>query len=39
MTDTEEYVMACITKWVWSGFYESAQVREMVETSWSLIAM
>lgn len=31
MTDTEEYVIGCITKWVWSGFYGPVQVREMMD--------
>lgn len=31
MTDTEAYVMECITKWVWSGLYESEEVREMMD--------
>ncbi|KHK55335.1 hypothetical protein PI87_13320 [Ralstonia sp. A12] len=31
MTDTETHVMECITKWVWSGFYEPADVRDMMD--------
>lgn len=31
MTDTEAYVMECMTKWVWSGFYESEDIREMMD--------
>lgn len=31
MTDTEEYIVGCITKWVWSGFHEPVQVREMMD--------
>lgn len=31
MADTEDYVAGCITKWVWSGFYEPAVIREMMD--------
>ena len=31
MTDTEKYVMECISKWVWSGFNDPDDVREMME--------
>ncbi|MGR0116400.1 DUF6891 domain-containing protein [Ralstonia pseudosolanacearum] len=31
MADTEDYVAECVTKWVWSGFYEPAEVREMMD--------
>ncbi|KVQ56680.1 DUF6891 domain-containing protein [Burkholderia territorii] len=31
MTDNEQYVMECITKWIWSGFNDPDDVREMME--------
>ncbi|MCX4164726.1 MULTISPECIES: hypothetical protein [Paraburkholderia] len=31
MTENEDYIVECITKWVWSGFYEAAQIREMMD--------
>jgi hypothetical protein len=31
MTDTEAYVRECIAKWVWSGFYEPEEVRDMMD--------
>lgn len=31
MTDTDKYVMESITKWVWSGFNDPDDVREMME--------
>ncbi|WP_175873929.1 hypothetical protein [Burkholderia sp. BCC0397] len=31
MTDTEKYVMECITRWVWSGFHDPDDVREMMD--------
>lgn len=31
MTDTEAYVRECVTKWIWSGFYEPEEVREMMD--------
>ncbi|QTO45137.1 DUF6891 domain-containing protein [Burkholderia latens] len=31
MNDTEKYVMECISKWVWAGFNDADDVREMME--------
>ena len=31
MTDPEAYVRECVTKWIWSGFYEADEIREMMD--------
>src|SRR5579864_2150430 len=31
MNDTEEYVLGCIKKWVWSGFHSPDEVEMMME--------
>ena len=31
MTDSEQYVLDRIKLWVWSGFYSTAQIAEMID--------
>ena len=31
MTETEEDIADCVTTWVWAGFYEPEEIREMMD--------